>query len=295
MLSSISIRDFRLHKRLDITFDPNVTTLIGKSYAGKSTVVRALRWVCLNKPAGTGVIRWGAKRAKVILNIDEHTITRIRSKTKNIYKLDDQVFHAFGNDVPQPIAKILNISETNFQGQHSLPFWFGETAGEVSRKLNGIVNLSIIDTTLGNLASELNKSRTTVSVSKDRLTVARADKSRLSFVDELNTDWAHVGQINSAYQKQRIETEQLDSMIVDYTLIKKIRDRVRPPTTISMENAIVQYTQIIEQMDKLDDMVGHMERLSIDVKCARQNADRLQGELDKIASRRCPLCGRNNI
>jgi len=143
MISKIEIRNFSTHKKQDLEFSPNVTTITGSSFLGKSTILRAIRFVCMNRPTGDKFINWDADKTSVRLTIDKKKIVRRKGKGNNSYTLDKQEYKAFGNDVPQPIANLVNMSDINFQGQHDAPFWFCETAGEVSRQLNAIINLEV--------------------------------------------------------------------------------------------------------------------------------------------------------
>ena len=59
------------------------------------------------------------------------------------------------------------------------PFWLSETPGEVSRQLNAIVDLDIIDDALSAVASNVRKTQTMADVCKDRLHVAQEKKQEL--------------------------------------------------------------------------------------------------------------------
>ena len=300
MLKSLTIRNFRLHKKLKIVFSPNITTLVGKSYAGKSTAVRALKWACLNRPAGTSVIRWGAKEAKVALKLDGHTITRIRSKSKNAYLLHEKTnatitrhkFEAFGNNVPERIAKIVNVTENSFQGQHSLPFWFGETSGEVARKLNNIVNLGLIDTSLSYLSSSLTKARHTVDICKDRVDEIRKKKKELVFVVEMEREWHSVKKASAQYTSLDVKTVELEDILELCEEYQATITSIKPPSISSLTHAYdalsemeIKYTKIELTMDKIirmDDELCELQKRKL-------NMDK---KLEKLLKKRCPLCGR---
>ena len=87
MLKKISIKNFLRNKKLSIIFDKHITTIVGKSAAGKSSSIRALKWLMTNTPSGDRFINWDADEAKVILRADDHKFVRTRGK-KNLYKLD---------------------------------------------------------------------------------------------------------------------------------------------------------------------------------------------------------------
>lgn len=149
MLERLTIKNFQPHEKLKIDFDPRVTSIIGSSDVGKSAVVRSLRWVVTNKPGGEAFIRVGSDRVTAIIEVDGHTLKRSRGRQNNSYHLDGEPLRSFGTDVPEPVAKLLNVTDENFQGQHDAPFWFALSAGDVSRRLNDIIDLGVIDTTLG--------------------------------------------------------------------------------------------------------------------------------------------------
>jgi DNA repair protein SbcC/Rad50 len=203
MLQSLTVRNFQTHKKHVVELD-RVTTFVGRNDAGKSALLRALRWVCLNK-APTNAMRWGAKFMSVSLTIDGHTVKRKRTKSGNLYSLDGKQFRAFGSEVPDEIRKLLNVSEVNFQRQHDPLFWFSNTPGEVSRQLNQIVDLAIIDEALGRAAATSRKARTVVEVSEQRLKGARKRKEELSFVPDLVDAFDELEQLqNDAIRKRGV-------------------------------------------------------------------------------------------
>ncbi len=214
MIKKLQIRNFRTHGKLDIDFSPLVNSIIGRNAVGKSTIIRAIRWVVRNKPAGDSVINWDADKASVRLTIDESKITRTRGKGVNLYRLNkEKPYKAFGNNVPEEIEKIVNLSDINFQGQHEAPFWFCETAGEVSRQLNTIVNLEEIDKTLSNIASALHKSRTTIEIIEDRLREALTQQDSLIYVEQMNKDLKGVETTQNQYQEKTTESTLLRDIL----------------------------------------------------------------------------------
>ena len=190
MIDKLQIRGFGANEKKDVNIGPGVTSITGRSYIGKSWIIRALRWVALNKPAGDSFINWDSDEAKVKLSINDRKITRKRNASTNTYKLDgkQKVYKAFGNEPPSDIAKIINLSEINFQAQHDTPFWFSETAGEVSRQLNAIVDLKLIDTTLANLDSDIRDINSEIKLTESRLDAAIEQKKNLSYVLDMDKD-----------------------------------------------------------------------------------------------------------
>jgi len=214
MINRIKIINFRAHQKLTLKFGPGVNSIIGDNAAGKSTIIRAIRYVAMNKPSGESVISWNAKKAKIVLTFNDHKIIRTRSKSINTYKLNkDKLYKAFGNKVPDEIQKVLNLSEINFQGQHEAPFWFCKTAGEVSRELNAIVNLDTIDKTLSNILSSINKSKITINVISDRLNEAKEKKQNLVYIKDMNIDLLRIELLEKAKTENRVGSSLLDEIL----------------------------------------------------------------------------------
>lgn len=186
MIEQLLIQNFQAHGKLRVQISPGITCIVGPSDVGKSAILRALRWVVTNQPGGDAYIRCGTKGATVKLKVDGHTITRRRSPGGNVneYYLDDQQFKAFGRDVPEPIEQLLNLGGVSWQWQHDAPYWFGETAGEVSRQLNTIVNLEVIDTALAGVARTLHRARAKLELAEGELTTANQDYAALAWVPE---------------------------------------------------------------------------------------------------------------
>jgi len=188
MLEVGIFKAFQSHKKVRVDFDQYATTFVGASDAGKTAVLRALVWVMLNRPNGIAFVKDGEKYSLVKIKVDGHWVTRKRGKGCNVYTLDGKVYKAFGNAVPPDIATLLNVSDVNFQRQHDSPFWFTDTPGQVSRNLNQIVNLSVIDSSLSKIATEIRSARSDLESTGRRLDQAKTAKKERKWVVKFDRD-----------------------------------------------------------------------------------------------------------
>jgi len=212
MLKQAHIKNFQAIEDLTIDFDPQITIIVGPTDIGKSGTIRAIWWAVSNTPSGDDFIRWGSKTASVELVFDKFTILRQRG-VKNIYMMDGRVFEAFGNDVPSDIVEALNMEILNFQGQFDNPYWFSETAGEVSRQLNRIVDLGLIDTSLSNIGSMVRKVRAEVDITKERLEGAKKERKALGFARQMDEELQNIEAIEAKLVDISKEVESLKDTI----------------------------------------------------------------------------------
>ena len=189
MLNKLQIKGFRKNKELDIEFD-KITVIRGASGSGKTSLVGALKWICFNQPSSDSFINWEMDFAAVrLLFDDKHKVIRKRDTgQQNYYKLDKQTYKAFGTGVPDDISSLLEMNTLNYHRQHAGPFWFSQTAGEVSRQLNKIVNLDIIDTTTSKLLKDQRDTNTLIKDIEIRITDIRKEKISLRYVLKMDKD-----------------------------------------------------------------------------------------------------------
>lgn len=187
----MQIEDFQKHELLRVRFDPRITTIVGTNDAGKSAILRALRWVCTNKPDGVEYIRWGVKRSRVRVRIDGRDITRTRGPNQNTYHLTGAepafgtaAFRAFGTGVPDEVAAVAQLTDHNFSGQHDPVFLFHETPTMVVRALNAVVDLDIIDNVLGELATQQRRATTIYDVAVERRDAAAKEAEDTAWVED---------------------------------------------------------------------------------------------------------------
>lgn len=217
----MTLEQFQAHKQLGIVFSPTITTIRGPTDRGKSAILRALRWVCLNDLSGEEFIREGSKTTTVTLQVTDHEI--IRSKTRggnsNTYEMDGDVFRSFATSVPSKIEAAFQLSLINFQAQFDSPFWFAETAGEVSRQLNSVIDLSVIDTSLSNISTTVRRAEERHSLSEDRWAEAKKEK------EELEPQAARVEEFQALLRSRGKLLEQKDQSETLTNLLTELRIR----------------------------------------------------------------------
>lgn len=269
MLNKIKIQNFQAHKKLIVELDPRVTTIVGSSDTGKSAVIRALRWLCQNSPSGEAFIREGSEGCTVTLEFDDHRISRRKGKGTNEYVVDGETLKSFGSSVPEPASKLLNVSPLNFQQQHDPPFWFSDSAGQVSKNLNSIVDLELIDESLSRINKKVSKSQTEEEICKTRLEAAREKKKSLEWVKEATSEYFHLDEFESFLEIDRSTQKELIDTLSQTTHLLEQRERV---------SALIEpLTQCLTQGDNLNKAATKADHLKI-----------LLSEIRKLSSIKAP-------
>jgi predicted ATP-dependent endonuclease of OLD family len=291
MLETITLKNLQAHKNLQIKFGSAITCIIGSSDIGKSAVLRALRWLALNKGTTKTLRRRRTKVTKVRLTVDGKTITRIRGKS-NKYVLDGKSYKAIGKDVPPPIAELLNVSEVNFQQQHDSPFWFSKSASQVSKELNQIVNLGLIDKVLMGASSRVRATRSKVEVCEQRLLAAKQTKQELAWVRDLEKDYRQLCLLEQEATKQRAANLEILLRKIDGAglLIEESEKILSDLRECSKLADIARNKQ--KQALALDELLGSIDKQEYLLCQLRNQCEENARELKRQLKGKCPLCGK---
>lgn len=288
MITKVRLRNFQKHKDYTLELDP-VTTIIGRNSKGKSTLLRALRWVALNKPDGVGVIRHKKEEAKVELWVDGNKITKTRNRRNATYKLGTKVYKAFGKNVPNSIAKLLNVNEINFQGQLDPPLWFFETPGNLAKSLNKIIRLDTIDKVLSTVNDHKRQAEAERKVCDKRVAEAEAKFQSLKFVPKM------VKELNRLKRRQA-EIHDLESRIKELSsldkALRKLGKPLVPPKIDKMNKLAGEIGKLHDRIKKLKEITSDLQEMRESSCQEQQKLQSLQKRLRKLSKKNCPTCGR---
>lgn len=222
-LSRLVVRGFQVHRRLAIRLG-RITSIIGRTDVGKSAVLRAIWWLCTNRPAGRSFVSRGEDRAVVRLEIGKRVIRRIRAARRNVYELDGRVLEGFASGVPEDVAKALNISDLSYQRQHDGPFWIGSSAAEVSRQVNEIVDLAVIDRTLSRLGAVCRLWKAKGISLRSLVREQKALVIRLGAVRSIDKSFRDVERIAVHKKRAAVAIEMLTAMVLE---AEGLEDRIQ--------------------------------------------------------------------
>jgi exonuclease SbcC len=212
MIDKLILKNFQAHKESKLEFCPGVNAIIGESDEGKTSIIRALKWAARNQPSGGDFISDFSKKDECssTIVIGDNEITRLKTKTKNEYWINDQSFKALGKGgVPKEVSDILQLDDLNFQNQMDAPFLLSDSGGEVARFLNKIVNLDIIDESLSKINIKVNNTNKSIEVQEAGIEEDQTELEALDWIDEAEKELKALDELNLQYLEKKEDQKNL--------------------------------------------------------------------------------------
>ncbi len=215
MLEKIAIRNWQAHRDLRIEFDARVTAIVGATDSGKSAILRAIRWVLSNRPRGGSFITQGEDKTAITVWLDGHRIARVKSASQNKYMFDGDEFVSFGAGVPDPIESLANFDGLNYQAQHDAAFWLACTPSDLSKRLNELVDLSLIDRVLATTSKRQRRCDAKAEVLADQLAEASNMCRGLEWVPEADQALSQIEQVADEVDRLSDRLHGLKAILAD--------------------------------------------------------------------------------
>lgn len=261
MIRKVAIQNFQIHKETELEFKEGMNVIAGSSDNGKSSIIRAIRWVLMNRPTGFAFHTHGAKddTAVCIVFGDNECVTR-RKGEKNTggYHYRQDTFAALRTDVPPEIQRVLNLSDINIQSQHDPYFLLQDSPGEVAKKLNVVAGLGIIGDTIKKANNVVRDRKETVG------NLVKQEADYKAMFDKYS--WAYEEQDN-VFQLQ-LDVQRYKAIRDNIEAIKQGMDRhealLRKCKTISdsIGEHKAEYEQLRQEFEKINQLGCRVHELS---------------------------------
>lgn len=170
-IKKVELVNFQSHNHTEIEFDRGLNVILGNSDAGKTAILRAIKWALYNEPKGDYFIRQGEREVSVKVTFSNGVIVeRSRTPSKNSYYLLDadakeMRFEGFGLDVPKEITDAIqmykvsldnsnNKSILNIAEQLDGPFLLNEQASLRASAIGRLIGVNYVDDALRNVVRD---------------------------------------------------------------------------------------------------------------------------------------------
>jgi len=302
MIKSIEIRNFQSHKATELLLNPGVNVIVGLSDSGKSAIIRALRWLIYNRPAGDSFrSHWGGT-TNVTVETDQNKVTRIKSKGESGYILQterdksDITFKAIGTDVPEEVKQALNFQDINLQLQLDKPFLLDNSPGEVAQHFNKIARLDVIDQSTQVVQRWIRELEQDIKSNTAEL--ARAEES-LKLYNYLPEMEAKVVALEQTEQKRNTLFAQSARIAATLLTLDKVGEEITTQSKIlKLEPTIDQALKLVKEKDRkkedrnnLDAIIYSLHKVTQGIKTYTEALGKKEREFKRVFPSVCPLCG----
>jgi chromosome segregation ATPase len=276
-----------------IELDPRITTLIGTNGVGKTSIARALRFIALNdwNDEKNTHVTFGQKASEVEAIVDNNIVKRVKGEGVNSYYLNGEELKAFGQGVPDSIKRVLNLREVNFQDQYSEHYWILLNSSQAAQALNQIFNLSDIDSSMTNVASQLREARSEVKIIEQRLLEARVMEEKLKWTDQANEDLKELERLDFIISAKEAKVEEYKIYISN-----KEQLIVRISYQQELLEKSIEITSIHERIKYLKEIIeAKLEITTLEKEICQMKTAQAEREekLLKALKELCPLCQRS--
>lgn len=172
MLKKLTIENFQSHEKTTLQLHPGLNVIQGDVNQGKTAIIRALKMLFTNSPAGGNFLLDGLKSGTLLIEVETtegHTVGLKRNITvsddneKKVnssgYYLDEKEWSGFGRDVPDEVQQALALTDINIQDQLENAFMVLESPSDIARRINSILQIEQADEWVKNIGSIINSER----------------------------------------------------------------------------------------------------------------------------------------
>ncbi len=287
MLEQLRLHNWQCHKDRIFRFG-RITIIVGDNGAGKSSIVRALRWLAFNEWDGeaNAHVTEGKEESEVELVFDGGSkVSRTKGPNHNSYLVNGRERKAFGKQVPSDMHA-LAISPSSFQSQRDNPFWITLTGGQAAIALNEIFSLETIDKSLSSIVSEIRLAKTREQVSKERLALLRGKKKSLTWTKQANTDLKKLEVLQEKISKIEEKQKQLGKI----ECLQLLADQGN--AAIDAGEELLGIAQFLHETGQKIYSIKRLVDLEEKQKCLAKTLNTKSPQLKKLLQETCPLCGR---
>ena len=261
MIKDIELTNFQSHKNSHLDFTPGLNVIVGGSDNGKSSIIRAIKWIVFNRPFGDSFRSdWGGN-TRIKINTDEgRQVKRIKTDSRNEYSLDGTRLSA-GTSVPDDVSKVLNINEINIGPQFDRNFLIMDSPGEVARHFNRVAHLDQIDKGTKNISRWTTDIKKRISYEQEKKESILTSLEEYADLDQIEYKVEEAEEIEN---KLYIEENKIDDLIEIIEKSKELEKEIEEQNEVlKAEKKVKQAEKILSEQEKIDSKIMELDNYII--------------------------------
>lgn len=227
MLKRIEISGFQSHENSVLDLHPGVNVILGETDSGKTAILRALNWVCFNRPLGSSFARKDSKTCKVLLETDRGSCSRERRKGLNGYTVGADKFEEIGSSVPDQLSSVIHLEDINIQAQLSPSYLVGNSSGQISKTVSEILGFGAADQLVSLVRSGGRKVSQEHVKESDALRDVEMSIQSLGDLDSLESDIGDICDLFAEVSAAEKDIAEIESLVCLISPLQKKNESIR--------------------------------------------------------------------
>ena len=306
MLKKIKIQNFQSHKLSELNLSSGINVIVGESNHGKTAIIRLLNWIINNYNYRQMRSWWALEKEKgrgkeyptygEITTEEGNVITRLKSKSDNMYSINGEELRAFGTGVPEEVSNHLRIGDINMQKQMDAPFLLGLRAGDVARFLNKIANLDDIDRSTKRIKELSTNNKTDIKYAETEYNQKMAELKDYKYLDDAEAELSDLEKQYNIIQATQVQSIKLTQLCAEIREAQTKMNKILPDEEAIAEK-LEQFNTVKDKIKTLQDQYNSIQSIIIDIKrqqrliITKENEIKsIEKQLKELIPEACPMC-----
>jgi AAA15 family ATPase/GTPase len=291
---SAIFHNYRGYKHTEIEFHSGLNIISGAGDAGKSALLKALRWVCRNESQGKFINTLVTTPAGKIKSKEEVYVSLVfstgdvvkryaDSSSPHNYVLghidtseEDWTYFYKVKEIPDEIQYILNMSDINIQKQFDPHFLLSRNGAEVARELNKMVHLEKIDSSTKKINSIVSSIKKDVENAAKDVEKFDNELSIYNYLPQMVKDIEEVEQLSDTVYNIECNINELTADVLAYNKIASLVDEY---------DSILYSKPLYEAYESLSSEVEELERELKENRLTALQTLQLKDEIKRMKAR----------
>lgn len=232
-IKKLDLINFQSHKFTSLDFDEGLNVIVGPSDNGKTSILRAIRWVFFNEPQGLSMLRNNEDFVSVRIYFNnDYSVERKRSKKENLYIIQNektgevQEFNSLRTGLPPEVSNVMKIKKItldksndinfNIQFQHDGPFMFSFTATQKSALIGKMYNLDVVDKAIDDTNKDIKSQKSDI----------KRINEEIKDLDEKILLYKDIDKEEKLLKDRELITKNIEESVEKLKMINSLKDRL---------------------------------------------------------------------
>ena len=236
-IKKLDLINFQSHKFTSLELADGLNVIVGPSDNGKTSILRAIRWVLFNEPQGMSMLRNNEDFVSVRIYFNnDYSVERKRSKKENLYIIynektgEVQEFNSLRTGLPPEVLHVMKIKKVtldkandinfNIQFQHDGPFMFSFTATQKSALIGKMYKLDVVDKAIDDTNKDIKSQKSDI----------KRINEEIKDLDEKILVYANIEKEEKLLKDREQITRRVEESVEKLNFVNKIKESLEENT-----------------------------------------------------------------